>query len=245
MNPPRPAEVSEERVGDNEVIFVRGPRTSKAVSVLLRGANDFLLDEMDRSLHDVLCVVQRVLESKSVVAGGGAVEAALSMYLEAFSTTLATKEQLAIKEFAEALLAIPKTLAVNAAKDSTELVAKLCSFHHAAQQSVSFFLGGRGALLRASLLPLAPFHTGAPPSLHNGGRPIHGVQQRLVFFREGLCCRRVCGVRVRGGARPPRAASRPPHACLTAPPPPPLSRARRRRRATCASWALTWWGARP
>jgi T-complex protein 1 subunit alpha len=72
-------EVSEERVGDGEVIFIRGAKTGKAVSVLLRGANEFLLDEMDRSLHDVLCVVQRALESKTLVAGGGAVEAALSM----------------------------------------------------------------------------------------------------------------------------------------------------------------------
>jgi T-complex protein 1 subunit alpha len=126
-------EVAEERVGDNDVVYVRGPKHTKAVSILLRGANDFLLDEMDRSLHDVLCVVQRVLESKSVVAGGGAVEAALSMYLESFATSLATKEQLAIREFAEALLAIPRTLSVNAAKDATELVAKLCAFHTAAQ----------------------------------------------------------------------------------------------------------------
>ena len=79
--------------------------------------------------------MQRVLESKSLVAGGGAVEAALAIYLDNFATTLGTKEQLAIKEFAEALLVIPKTLAVNAAQDATELVAKLCAFHHAAQTS--------------------------------------------------------------------------------------------------------------
>jgi T-complex protein 1 subunit alpha len=103
---------------------------------VLRGANEFLLDEMDRSLHDSLCIVQRVLESKSLVAGGGAVETALAIYLDNFATTMGTKEQLAIKEFAEALLVIPKTLAVNAAQDATELVAKLCAFHHTAQQVV-------------------------------------------------------------------------------------------------------------
>jgi T-complex protein 1 subunit alpha len=128
-------EVAEERVGDNDCIFIRGCKTTKAVSVLLRGANGFLLDEMDRSLHDVLCVVQRVLESRSVVAGGGSVEAALSVYLDHYSTSLGTKEQLAIREFSEALLVIPKTLAVNAAKDATELVAKLCAFHYASQTS--------------------------------------------------------------------------------------------------------------
>ena len=104
---------------------------------LLRGANEYLLDEMERSLHDVLCVVGKVLESKSLVAGGGSVEAALSMYLESFATTLATKEQLAIREFAEALLVIPKALAVNAAQDATDLVAKLCAFHHASQTDES------------------------------------------------------------------------------------------------------------
>jgi T-complex protein 1 subunit alpha len=137
-------EVSEERVGDGEVIFIRGCKTTKSVSVLLRGANEYLLDEMERSLHDVLSVVGRVVESKSLVAGGGSVEAALSMYLESFATSLGTKEQLAIREFAEALLVIPRTLAVNAAQDATELVAKLCAFHHASQTKVSEPRGGTG-----------------------------------------------------------------------------------------------------
>jgi T-complex protein 1 subunit alpha len=60
-------EVAEERVGDGDILIIRGTKTSKSVTVLLRGANEFLLDEMDRSLHDVLCVIQRVLESKSLV----------------------------------------------------------------------------------------------------------------------------------------------------------------------------------
>lgn len=65
--------------------------------------------------------------------GGGAVEAALSIYLEEFAHTLGSREQLAIAEFAEALLIIPKTLAVNAAQDSTDLVAKLRAYHNSAQ----------------------------------------------------------------------------------------------------------------
>jgi T-complex protein 1 subunit alpha len=105
------------------------------VTVLLRGANDYMLDEVDRALHDALCVVQRVLESSSVVPGGGAVEAALSICLDSFANALGSREQLAINEFAEALLVIPKTLAVNAAKDATDLVAKLCALHNVAQKS--------------------------------------------------------------------------------------------------------------
>ena len=54
--------------------------------MILRGPNDYYCDEMERSVHDALCAVKRVLESKSVVAGGGCVEAALSIYLENFAT---------------------------------------------------------------------------------------------------------------------------------------------------------------
>ncbi|KAM4865817.1 T-complex protein 1 subunit alpha-like [Thomomys bottae] len=106
-------------------------RTS--ASIILHGANDFMCDEMERSLHDALCVVKRVLESKPVVPGGGAVEAALSIYLENYATSMGSREQLAIAEFARFLLVISNTLAVNAAQDSTDLVAKLRAFHNEAQ----------------------------------------------------------------------------------------------------------------
>lgn len=69
-------------------IFFYSPKARTASSIILRGPNDFYCDEMERSIHDSLCVVKRVLESKSVVAGGGAVEAALSIYLENFATSL-------------------------------------------------------------------------------------------------------------------------------------------------------------
>ena len=126
--------VYEERVGDNEFVFLQGLAKTKAQTILLRGANEFMTAEIERSLHDSLCVVKRILESNAVVAGGGAVEAALSIYLEDYARTLGSREQLAIAEFAEALLVIPKTLALNAAKDATDLVAKMRVFHHAVQQ---------------------------------------------------------------------------------------------------------------
>ncbi len=128
-------EVVQERISDDELILVKGTKVVSSASIVLRGANDYLLDEMERALHDSLCVVKRTLESGSVVPGGGAVEAALNIYLENFATTLGSREQLAIAEFAQALLVIPKTLAVNAAKDSTELVAKLRAYHNTAQNA--------------------------------------------------------------------------------------------------------------
>jgi len=125
--------VEETKIGDGELLLIKGCKNSKAQSIILRGANDYMLDEVDRSLHDSLCVVKRVLESKSVVPGGGCVEAALSVYMEHLADTMGSREQLAVAAFAQALLVIPKTLAVNGAYDATELVAQLRSFHHSAQ----------------------------------------------------------------------------------------------------------------
>merc|ERR1712066_1230794 len=127
------AEVAQERISDDELIMIKGTKARSASSIILRGPNDFYCDEMERSVHDALCVVKRVLESKSVVVGGGCVEAALSIYLENFATSLSSREQLAIADFAKSLLVIPKTLAVNAAKDASDLVAKLRAYHNSSQ----------------------------------------------------------------------------------------------------------------
>lgn len=128
-------EVVQERISDDECILVKGTKVHTSASIILRGPNEFTLDEMERSMHDSLCVIKRTLESGSIVPGGGAVETALHIYLEEFAVTVGSREQLAIGEFAQALLVIPKTLAVNAAKDSSELVAML-RVRHALSQRV-------------------------------------------------------------------------------------------------------------
>lgn len=126
--------VEERKVGDWEYMFFEDMQKQKATTIVVRGANDFFLDEIERSIHDSLCVVKRVLESKTVVPGGGCVEVALSIYLDNFARTLGTREQLAISEFSEALQVIPKTLALNAAKDATELISKMRVLHAASQK---------------------------------------------------------------------------------------------------------------
>ncbi|KAI2933275.1 hypothetical protein CBS147320_1794 [Aspergillus niger] len=128
-------EVVQERISDDECILVKGTKVHTSASIILRGPNDFSLDEMERSVHDSLCAVKRTLESGSIVPGGGAVETALHIYLEEFAVTVGSREQLAIGEFAQSLLTVPKTLAVNAAKDSSELVAQL-RVRHALSQRV-------------------------------------------------------------------------------------------------------------
>lgn len=137
-------EVSEERIGDGELLYVKGCVRTAAQTIVLRGANEYFLDEVERSLIDVLSAIKRTLETNMLVAGGGAVETALSVHLEDYAATLESREQMAIVEFAQSLLVIPRVLATNAAQDSTELVARLRAKHaqgslEGADPSLRFF----------------------------------------------------------------------------------------------------------
>jgi T-complex protein 1 subunit alpha len=127
-------EVSQEKISDDECIVIKGTKAHTAASIILRGSNDYHLDEMERSVHDSLSAVKRTLESGSIVPGGGAVETALHIYLEEFAGTVGSREQLAIGAFAAALLIVPTTLLTNAAMDSSELVAQLRSRHALSQR---------------------------------------------------------------------------------------------------------------
>ena len=81
-------EVSQERISDDECILVKGTKAFSSASIILRGANDYALDEMERSVHDSLSAVKRTLESGRIVPGGGAVETALHIYLEEWATSV-------------------------------------------------------------------------------------------------------------------------------------------------------------
>jgi T-complex protein 1 subunit alpha len=78
--------VVQERICDDECILVKGTKAFSSASIILRGPNDFSLDEMERSVHDSLSAVKRTLESGKIVPGGGAVETALHIYLEEWAT---------------------------------------------------------------------------------------------------------------------------------------------------------------
>jgi T-complex protein 1 subunit alpha len=81
-------DVVQERISDDECILVKGTKVHSSASIILRGANDYSLDEMERSVHDSLSAVKRTLESGRIVPGGGAVETALHIYLEEWATSV-------------------------------------------------------------------------------------------------------------------------------------------------------------
>lgn len=120
--------VEERRVGeDKRMIFIEGCEKAKAVSIILHGVSDQLLEEMESALDDSLNVVMDVIRSGKIVPGGGAPEILVAENLRQYASTLEGREQLAIRAFAEAVEAIPLTLAENSGFDPVDSLAALRS----------------------------------------------------------------------------------------------------------------------
>ncbi len=124
--------VEEVKIGEDKLVYVRDARNPKAVTIVIRGGTEHVVDEADRSLHDALCVVRNALEDGKIVAGGGAPEAELAKRLREFAVKVGGREQLAIEAFAEALEAVPTTLAENAGLDPIDVLVELRSKHEKA-----------------------------------------------------------------------------------------------------------------
>ncbi|MCY4252972.1 MAG: thermosome subunit beta [Thaumarchaeota archaeon] len=121
--------VQQKKVESDKWVFVEGCRNPQAVTILIRGGSQRVVDEVDRSMHDALMVVKDVIEKPSIVAGGGAPEAHIAMHLKEWADSLDGREQLAVKRYAEALEAIPLTIAENAGMDPIDSMASLRSRH--------------------------------------------------------------------------------------------------------------------
>jgi thermosome len=121
--------VEERKVGEDKWVFVEGCKNPKAITLLIRGGTEKVVDEAERSLHDALCVVRDIVLNPSVVAGGGAPELEVSSRVRKWAESLSGKEQLAALAFAEALEVIPTTLAENAGLDPIDILVELRSRH--------------------------------------------------------------------------------------------------------------------
>ena len=117
--------VEERKIGDDKMTFIEGCKHPRAVTILIRGGTERIVDEAERSLHDALCVAKNVVEEPKIVAGGGAPELEVSKALKKHAETLPGREQLAVKSFAEALEAVPVTLTENAGLDPIDVLSEL------------------------------------------------------------------------------------------------------------------------
>ncbi len=121
--------VEERKIGDDKMTFIEGCKHPRAVTILIRGGTERIVDEAERSIHDALCVVRDIVEEPKVLAGGGAPELEIARTLKKYAETLPGREQLAVKSFAEALEAIPATLTENAGLDPIDILSELRAKH--------------------------------------------------------------------------------------------------------------------
>jgi thermosome len=121
--------VEVTKISDDEMTFVTGCKKAKAVSILIRGGTDHVVDEIERAIHDALSVVSITIEDGYAVAGGGAPETELALRLKEYASSVGGREQLAIDAFAYSMEIIPKTLAENAGLDVINSLVNLRSAH--------------------------------------------------------------------------------------------------------------------
>ena len=128
--------VQQKKVESDKWVFIEGCRNPHSVTILIRGGSQRVVDEVDRSLHDAFMVVKDVVENPSIVAGGGSPEAYLSGRLKELADTFDGREQLAIKQYAEALESIPLTIAENAGMDPIDTIIALRAKQSGGKKSI-------------------------------------------------------------------------------------------------------------
>ncbi len=121
--------VEEVKIGDDKLVYIRECKNPKAVTIVVRGGTEHVVDEAERSLHDALCVVRNAIEDGKIVAGGGAPEAEVAKQLREYAVKVGGREQLAIEAFADAVESIPLTLAENAGLDPVDVMVELRAAH--------------------------------------------------------------------------------------------------------------------
>jgi len=121
--------VEEKKIGEDKMTFIYECKNPKAVSILIRGGTEHVVDELERGIHDALSVVKAALEDGRITVGGGATATEIAMALRDFSPSIGGREQMAVEAFASAVEIVPKTLSENAGLDPIDIMLELRRFH--------------------------------------------------------------------------------------------------------------------
>ncbi len=132
--------VEERKIMGESWIFIEECVDPKSVVILIRGGTELIVDEVERAIHDALCVVRDIVEDGKIVGGGGAPELETAIKLREYASTLGGREQLAVEIFADSLDIVPKTLAENAGIDQIEILMKLRASHQKGNKFAGFNL---------------------------------------------------------------------------------------------------------
>jgi thermosome len=146
--------VEEVKIGDDKLTYVRECKEPRALTILIRGGTEHVVDEAERSMHDALCVVRDVIEDQKMLAGGGAPHMEIAKHLRDFAEA-GGKEQLAIEAFADAMEVIPKTLAENGGYDQLDILVDLRAKHEKPAGKwfgVQVFTGKTADMLKENVL---------------------------------------------------------------------------------------------
>ena len=127
--------VEEKKVSGEDMIYISKCKNPKAVSIIIRGGTEHVVEELERAVHDALMVVSVVVQGRKIVPGGGAPEVELSLRLREYAQTTGGRVQLAIEAFAKAMEIIPKTLAENAGIDGIDALVDLRAAHEAGKKN--------------------------------------------------------------------------------------------------------------
>ncbi len=135
--------VEEQKIADDKMTFVTGCKNPKAVSILIRGGTEHVIDEIDRSLNDAISVVSVAVEDGKLVTGGGSTATELALKLRDYAASIGGREQIAIDAFASALEVVPTALAENAGLDPIDVLIELRKAHKAGKKNagVNVFTG--------------------------------------------------------------------------------------------------------
>ena len=146
--------VEEQKIGDDKMTFVTDCKNPKAVSILIRGSTEHVVDELDRGMHDALFVVKVALEDGKMTPGGGAAATEIAMALREYATTVGGREQMAIEAFANAVEIVPKTLAENAGLDPINMMIEVRTAHKKGSKSagVDVFNGKISDMIRNNVI---------------------------------------------------------------------------------------------
>ncbi|CAF3310489.1 unnamed protein product [Rotaria socialis] len=121
--------IEEIMIGEDKVIKFSGVGQGEACTIVLRGATQQILDEAERSIHDVLCVLSQMVKEPRICYGGGAAEMLMANAVSQLAEKTPGKESIAIESFSRALRQLPTIIADNAGYDSSELVSNLRAAH--------------------------------------------------------------------------------------------------------------------
>jgi thermosome len=117
--------IEERKVETDKWVFIEGCKNPKAITILIHGGSQRVVDEAERSIHDALMVIKDTVEYPYIVVGGGAPEVVVSKKLRDWSSSLASRQQLAVEKYADSLESIPLTLAENAGMSLVDAQAEL------------------------------------------------------------------------------------------------------------------------